>query len=164
MPAQPGWLLRLPEIIEELSALPAPVVDRATVERVFGLRRRQAINVLRAFGGYQIGKTALIDRRRMLEHLRGVAAGERFAFERRRRERLTDQLETVRKQKLAAAVEIPVRPEPPDATLPAGVRLEAGRLTIDFQSVQDLLGKLYGIAQAAAEDFDRFQSAAGAGN
>src|SRR5512133_697196 len=113
MPAQPGWLLRLPEIIEELSALPAPIVDRATVERVFGLRRRQAINVLRAFGGYQLGKTALIDRRRMVEHLRRIAAGERFAFERRRRERLTDQLETVRKQKLAAAVEIPVRPEPP---------------------------------------------------
>jgi hypothetical protein len=42
------------------------------------------------------------------------------------------------------------------------VRLEAGRLTIDFENVQDLLGKLYGIAQAAAEDFDRFQSAADA--
>jgi hypothetical protein len=161
MPPQPRWLLRVPEIVEELSAIDVPVVDRAMVERVFGLRRRQAINLMRAFGGYQLGKTALVERSAILEKLRLIIGGDRFVFEWRRRERLSEQLEQLRKHRQAASVAIAVEPDPPpDASLPPGVRLEAGRLTIDFASVEDLLSKLYGIAQAAAEDFGRFESAA----
>ncbi len=164
MPAQPRWLLRVPEIVEELNAMEAPIIDRSVFERVFGLRRRQAINLMRTFGGYQLGRTALVERTSLLERLRQIAAGEQFDFERRRRERLVEQLDKVRRHRQAAAVKIAVEPEPPpDAALPPGVRLEPGRLTIQFHSVQDLLAKLYGIAQAAAEDFVRFEEAAGAG-
>lgn len=159
MPAQPQWFARLPRIIEELSALSAPVVDRATVERLFHLRRRQAIYLMRAFGGYQLGKTAVLDRPLLIARLRAIGEGERFTFERRRRERLTEHLERARKQRRAAAVVIPVQSPPPAGpTLPPGVRLEAGRLSIEFNSAQDLLAKLYGIAQAAAEDFASFEA------
>ena len=43
MPTKKTWLLRLPEIREELSAMKVPVVDRAIFERLFGVRRRRAI-------------------------------------------------------------------------------------------------------------------------
>lgn len=161
MPAQPRWLLHLPEIIEELCALEAPVVDRETVEGLFGLRRRQAINLMHSFGCYQIGKTALIERGALIDRLREVAAGERFRFEQRRHERVAGRLEALRRQRQAAAVAIRVEPPPPcDPSLPQGVRLEAGSLSIEFASVEDLLAKLYGIAQAAAADFTRFEAAA----
>ncbi len=164
MPAQPRWLLHLPEIIENLCALEAPVVDRAAVETLFGLRRRQAINLMHSFGGYEIGKTALIERCVLITRLREIAAGERFRFEQRRRERLARRLDELRRYRQAAAVTIRAEPPAaPDPGLPPGVRLEAGRLIIDFGSVEDLLAKLYGIAQAAAQDFTHFETAANSG-
>jgi hypothetical protein len=162
MPAQPRWLLHLPEIIDNLCALEAPVVDRAVVEALFGLRRRQAINLMHSFGGYEIGRTALIERCVLIARLREMVAGERFRFEQRRRERVAERLDELRRYRQAAAVAIRVE-SAADAGLPAGVRLEAGRLIIEFGSVEDLLAKLYGIAQAAAEDFTHFEATAKTG-
>ena len=39
MPAKAQWLLHVPEILAELSALDVPVVDRAVCERLFRLRQ-----------------------------------------------------------------------------------------------------------------------------
>src|SRR5689334_12786005 len=76
MPAKPAWLLHLSEIIEQLEAFDVPVVDRGIVERVFGLRRRRAIELLHRFGGYQAGRTlpdrpAAPDRSIAMSHRRG---------------------------------------------------------------------------------------------
>ena len=60
MPAKPEWLLRLPEIRAELEHLEVSVVDRAMIERIFGLKRRRAIELLHQFGGYQAGRTFLV--------------------------------------------------------------------------------------------------------
>ena len=57
MPAKPVWLLRIPEIVQALQALPVPVVDRFMVERLFGVRRRRAITLMQEFGAYQSGRT-----------------------------------------------------------------------------------------------------------
>ncbi len=38
-----------------------PVVDRATCERLFQVRRRRAIYLLQGFGGYVAGNTVLIE-------------------------------------------------------------------------------------------------------
>jgi hypothetical protein len=84
MPAKPLWLLHIPEIVSQLEAFDVPVVDRAIIERVFGLRRRQAIALLHRFGGYQAGRTFLVDRRLLIEHLRHLADGEEFQRECRR--------------------------------------------------------------------------------
>ena len=163
MPAEPQWLLRLPEIIEELAAMDAPVVDRSVIERAFGVRRRRAIYLLGRFGGYQVGRTFVVRREALLEALRRMAAGERFDYEKQRHERLADGLDRIRKQRRAAAVTVPVENPAPDMTpagLPAGVRLEPGRLTVEFRGVEELLGKLYGVAQSAAGDFAAFEAAA----
>jgi hypothetical protein len=64
MPIKKTWLLRLPEIRAELTAIEVPVVDRAVFERVFGVRRRRAIQLLHHFGGFQAGRTFLVDHRR----------------------------------------------------------------------------------------------------
>jgi hypothetical protein len=162
MPAEPLWLLRIPEIIDELSALPAPVVDRSVIERAFGVRRRRAIHLLGWFGGYQVGRTFVIEREALLRQLREIASGERFRFEKRRHEKLAEGLERVRKHREAARVRFPApapAESPAPAGLPSGVSLGCGRLTIEFANVQELLGKLYGIAQSAAEDFSGFEAA-----
>lgn len=167
MPAQPQWLSRLPEIIDEISALDLPVLDRAVFERAFRVRRRRAIHLLDSFGGYQSGRTYLIDRHALLRQLRGLASGDRFGYEKRRRARLAESIDRLRRDRRAAAVRIAAPPPPPDVlpALPAGAAfLPGGRLLIEFRDVQDLLTKLYGVAQAAAADFPGFQAAAEAAN
>ena len=163
MPAIALWLLQIPEILALLETFDVPVVDRAIIERVFGLRRRRAIELLHRFGGYQAGRTFLIDRRLLIEQLRRLADGEELQREIRRRERLGDTVDQLRRQQTAACVKISV---PPDvfsrklADLPPGVALEAGHLHIAFSGTQDLLGKLFELSQAASNDFDRFRAAA----
>ena len=89
MPAEPQWLLHLPEIIAEISALEAPVVDRAVLERVFRVRRRRAIEMMGAFDGYQVGRTFVVDRPKLLLALEQMRQSGRFDFERQRKENLT---------------------------------------------------------------------------
>ena len=163
MPAKALWLLQIPEIVSLLETFDVPVVDRAIIERLFGLRRRRAIELLHRFGGYQAGRTFLIDRRQLIEHLRRLAGGEEFQRESRRKERLDDAVGQLRRQQTAARVKIPVQPDVFSrklAGLSPGVALEAGHLHIAFSGTEDLLGKLFELSQAANNDFDRFRAAA----
>ncbi len=164
MPAKPAWLLKIPDILSMLETFDVPVVDRAIVERLFNLRRRQAIELLHRFGGYQAGRTFLVDRQVLMANLRRVAEGEDFQRENRRRERLDGAIDRLRRYQTAARVRIPV---PSDvfshklADLPAGVALQPGELHIAFSGTEDLLSKLFELAQAASNDYDRFREAAG---
>jgi hypothetical protein len=163
MPAKAAWLLKIPEIMAMLEAFDVPVVDRATIERLFGLRRRQSIELLHRLGGYQAGRTFLVDRHLLIENLRRLAAGEEFDRESRRKERLDGAIDKLRRHQTAARIRIPV---PPDvfsrkmAGLSTGVAIEPGHLHIAFSGAEDLLAKLFEFAQAASNDYDRFCAAA----
>ena len=155
--------MHIPEIASQLEAFDVPVVDRAIIERVFGLRRRRAIELLHRFGGYQAGRTFLVDRRLLIEHLRRLADGEEFQRESRRKERLGHTVDQLRRQQTAAQVKISVEPDVFSrklADLSPGVALEAGHLHIAFSGTEDLLSKLFALSQAASNDFDRFRAAA----
>ena len=163
MPMKKTWLLRLTEIREELTAMQVPVVDRAIFERLFGVRRRRAIQLLHHFGGFQAGRTFLIDRKQLIATLERMRDGGDFAFERQRKENLTRELERVRRFRAGAKVSIPIVKEDLERKAPAfppGIALEAGRLTVAFGTAEELVCKLYGLAQAAANDFEAFKSAA----
>ena len=160
MPAKAQWLLRIPEILVELSVLDVPVVDRAVCERLFRLRRRRAIDLIRGFGGYQAGRTFLLDRPKLIAQLEHIRDSPDFKMEWRRKERLAERLEAIRRLQTGARVAIAVEPETlsrrlPD--LPPGVGLSPGELHIQFQSSEELLSKLFALAQAIANDYEAFE-------
>ena len=160
MPAKAQWLLRVPQILAELSALDVPVVDRAVCERLFRLRRRRAIDLIRGFGGYQAGRTFLLDRPKLIAQLEQIRDSPDFKMEWRRKERLTERLDAIRRLQIGARVAIALQPETlgqrlPD--LPDGVGLSPGALHIQFQSAEELLSKLFALAQAIANDYEAFE-------
>ena len=160
MPANPEWLLRLPEIRAEVQRLAVPVVDRSGIERIFGLKRRRAIELMHEFGGYQAGRTFLVERQGLLRTLEALQSQDGYLAERRRRERLLDFVEASREHWLATQVRIPVRPataRPSLDRLAPGVHLAPGVLSIEFVQPVDLLEKLYGLAQAITHDFEKFE-------
>ena len=160
MPAKAQWLLRVPEILEELKALDVPVVDRAVCERLFRLRRRRAIDLMRGFGGYQAGRTFLIDRPKLVAQLEQIRDSADFKMEWQRKQRLAERLEMIRRFETGARVTIPVAAPTlsqrlPD--LPEGVGLSPGELHIRFASAEELLAKLFTLAQAIANDYEGFE-------
>ncbi len=163
MPMRKTWLLRLPEIREELAGMEVPVIDRAVFERLFGVRRRRAIQLMHFFGGYQAGRTMLLDRRQLMGQLEPLEAGAEFAREARRKQRLSEALEQIRRHRAGARVVLPVAASGPAegfGELPEGMQLERGRLQVEFEKAEELLAKLFELSKAAANDFDAFRDAA----
>jgi len=157
------WLLRVPEIRGELGGMEVPVIDRAVFERLFGVRRRRAIQLMHFFGGYQAGRTFLLDRVQLMGQIEPIQAGAEFVLEARRKQRLTEALETVRRHRAAARVVLPVEAAALNGRLgdlPDGVQLEPGSLHVEFRKAEELLTKLFQLSKAAANDFEAFRNAA----
>jgi hypothetical protein len=156
LPAKPQWYPRLAEIMEVVRGFPAPVVDRATVERLFQVRRRRANQILSGMGGYQVGRTGLIERERFLAGLEAIAAGDDFHYEARRREKVHEKLAEARRISRAKGVKIAVKEPEPVPGLPEGVSLHPGEIRIGFQSPEELLTRLFELSQNIARDYDEF--------
>ncbi|MDQ2947751.1 MAG: hypothetical protein M3Y27_17755 [Acidobacteriota bacterium] len=142
-----------------------PFLDRSAIENLFGIRRRRAHALMSSFGGYQVGKTFLIDRAQLLTALESVASGNDFKTEHRRKARISDCLEEIRGELRGRKIVIPA---PPDAReslitdLPAGIHLRPGELCIEFSGTEDLLSKLFELSQGILNDWERFQKMIGA--
>ncbi len=153
------WLLRLTEIQAAIEAMQAPLLDRASLELAFGVRRRRAIELMHRFGGYQAGKTFLVDRTSLLRQLKAIEQGAEFQQERTRRRNLAEELDRTRLALPGKAVRIEAPAVVFDrhlADLPR-VLLRRGELRIEFAGAEDLLRQLLELAMAIQNDFERFE-------
>jgi hypothetical protein len=161
MPPQASWYLRVPQIVAQLHAPAAPpFLDRPAIEILFQLRRRQAIRLMGACGGYQVGKTYLVDRAsllRFLDRLKQTGVVEEARARRRRVSAALDESANfVAAQQTRIQLNANLRQRPAD--LPPGIELIApGKLQISYEGATDLLARVAELAAAAAHDFPRFQ-------
>ena len=58
MPAQPRWLLAVPDAIRQLKALDRDLLTRRDVERLFGVSRARVAQLMRTFGAERVGGVA----------------------------------------------------------------------------------------------------------
>lgn len=150
MPRQPEWLPRVPEALDLLSLFPAPLVDRSTLEQLLGIHRRVAIRLMHTFGGYQAGRTFLIEREKLIHELTAVSKSEGFG----RWLRFAKQLEEARTVHKGRQVPIPA----PPVGFQSRIRLERGHLEIRFETAVELLQSLVELAKAVSDDFEAIQS------
>lgn len=158
MPRKAEWTNKLDEAIAQLRQLQVSTVDRAGVERLFGVSPRQALRILHGFSPDMVGKNLAVDRVALIAHLEALQAGEPVQREQRRLRRVSDEIDQLRRG--AQARKVPI-PESQPSLQGQGTRLEPGRLEIRFTSGEDLLGKLLELARAVAEDPEQFRTAAG---
>jgi hypothetical protein len=159
MAAFPAWLHTLPQIRKTVAAMTAAVVDRACFEKLFGVRRRRAIQLMHRFGGYQAGRTFLIEREKLLA---GLNSFDQAVTDREvsRRTKVVAELERTKALFPARRVQIVVPPVVMDnrmADLPPTVHLRPGELRIEFHGTEDLLRQLVELSQSITNDFERFQ-------
>ena len=162
MPAFPGWYDRVAQILEMLEDPAAPpFVDRPAVERLFQVSRRQAIRLMGQCGGYQVGRTFLVDRHELTEFLEGVLRSGGPAQVSKRKRRVLEAVSEA--EKAAAARQAQIRPnlaalEPKPMELPRAVeRVAPGKLQITYEGAEDLLARVAELAASATKDFPRFQ-------
>ena len=161
MPAKPAWLDQIDRVISELEASSRPFVDRATIETLLGVGRRRAQQILGPCVSYRVGASGVADRVRVVEHLRRLAAGEEAVYEVRRRNRVAGAIEELRRERMEnprLLVEAPVQVVSQALErLPPGVRVERGRITVEFSDPQQGLEKLLALAMAIGNDPERFE-------
>ena len=77
MPAPPRWLLTVPDSIRQLEALERDLLTRRDVERLFGVSRARAAQLMRTFGAELVGASRVLRRTALLRQLRTVPAAGR---------------------------------------------------------------------------------------
>ena len=162
MPDQPGWIDSVARIAEEVEASQAPVFDRAAIERLFGVRRRQAILLMHRMGGYQAGKTFLVDRQTLLRFVREPLREVVAEVEARRFASLLETLGRAKEERHFRRIPVPVtaRVFPVEfGGLPEGIEFEPRQLRIRFDHPHELLEKLFALSQALANDYETFERA-----
>ena len=170
MPVPPTWMPRLTEIMDATRKLESNDLDRAQIMRLFGLRRRAALLLMKPLEPRRVRGCWRIDRARLMTWLEDQCRdAER---ERARRDRLTRAL-------LAADLSLPRRPgaflsvaatqemrRQAVQGLPPGVSLTVGspsRLEAEFETLADLAEKLLQTALALDRNFDHYAALLEAG-
>ncbi len=151
VPDKPSYLERIPAILEEArSPKPIPFFRRRDVEALFGLRRRQAINLMHRIGAIRVSSEIAIDQRDLIAWLEGVAASPELTREVARRSRVVDRIVELKAETAARSRKIVLPNSQPAADMPDGVRLEPGQLVVSFADEQELLQRLFGLARLIA--------------
>jgi hypothetical protein len=151
MPDNPTYLHRLPSILAEAkSPKPIPFFRRCDVEALFGLKRRQAINLMHRIGAVRVSQEIAIPQRELVSWLEQMVSNPATSHEIRRQERVIGRIVDLKAETAARAVKITLPDSAPSADLPAGVSLQPGVLTVTFRDEQELLEQLFLLARLLA--------------
>jgi hypothetical protein len=170
MPRQAEWLPRIADIRAAVSKMePGQPLGHVDIATLFGLQKRQALRIMA-----EIGQSAhfpenechvrIVDAAGVRAFLDSVETRPDTARIMNRLGRVGEEMEKARENWKARHVEIAVSNDPAAgyrrmADL-EGVSFAPGRLLIEHAGPEDLMAKLFTLAQAMASDFERFRELA----
>ena len=160
MPAKPRWLLAIPDAIGQLEELDRSLLTRRDLERLFGVSRARAATLMRTFGAELTGHALTLPRVELLRQLRLYRKRGVFRAEEQRRARLVTEL---RKARLTG-IRVPVEADALQGRLsglPADVLVERDRIEVRFAGAKEALARLYALALALVNDYERFEELVG---
>ena len=157
MPAPPRWLLAVPDAIRQLEALDRDLLTRRDVERLFGVSRARAAQLMRTFGAELTGSIRTLPRTALLRQLRRLQQDATFRGEEARRDRVLTTLHQARRTGIRVRVPVDAL-HGRLASLPAGVSVRRDRIEVRFTSAKDAVARLFALAQALTNDYDRFET------
>jgi hypothetical protein len=160
MPRHASWKDRIFEIAEALSSEPE-ILERRDIERLFGISRTQAGELMSVVGAEKSDGASTTRRDAVAFYLRNSKAWQEATDEKERRERLNQKLRQAEEDLVLRETPIPAQPKDEWAKfrdLAPNVILEPGRLEIRFCGQEDLLHQLWLLSRAMQNQlpvFDR---------
>ncbi|HXB56811.1 MAG TPA: hypothetical protein VN461_18765 [Vicinamibacteria bacterium] len=149
-------------MLATLKKTTTPFLDRAAVQTLFRLQRRQAGYLMKKLGPaeYRVGKAFVVRRHAVVTLLEAKRNGKPYKAEELRQRSLREALDEARREQKARSVRFKIAPEPPRkmAGLPDQVRLAPGELRVTFATTEELLQLLYDLSRAIAHDFPTFET------
>ncbi|MCL4849934.1 MAG: hypothetical protein KJZ78_00955 [Bryobacteraceae bacterium] len=151
MPGNPTYIHKLEGILAEArSPKPIPFLRRRDIEALFGLKKRQAVNLMHRIGAIRVSRELAVEQRDLIRWLEQMLSDPSVAIEQHRHERVIGRIVELKAETAARAVRI-VLPDPaPSVDLPEGVSLQPGLLTVSFENEQQLLERLFLLARVLA--------------
>jgi len=161
MPDHPLWLERVPAVLDFLAGPGAPdLLGRGSIEALLGVRRRRAILILHACKASRRGRELLATRKAFAAFLQSQDHEAALRQERERQQQVAEALGRARREWAVPRISLPrQRPALTLAGLPPGIHLTHGNLSVDFTGAQDLVEKLFTVAQAFADDYESLEAA-----
>jgi hypothetical protein len=151
MPDNPTYIHKLAEILAEArSPKPIPFFRRRDMEALFGLKKRQAVNLMHRIGAVRVSRELAIEQRDLVRWLERRIADPSVAVEQLRHEAVIGRIVELKAETAARAVKIVLPDRAPSVDLPEGVSLQPGLLTVSFDNEQELLERLFLLARALA--------------
>ena len=151
MPDNPTYLHKLGEILSEArSPKPIPFFRRRDIEALFGLKKRQAINLMHRIGAVRVSRELAVEQRELVRWLERMRSEPSVAFEQRRHEAVIDRIVELKAETAARVVKIVLPDRAAVVDLPEGVSLQPGLLTVTFENGQELLERLFLLARVLA--------------
>jgi hypothetical protein len=165
MPVPPTWIPRLAEIQAALESLPSRELDREQIMRLFRIKRRAALLLMKQLEPKMVRGSWRIDRLRLgawLEDQVRDAGRELDRREHLTRALITADLSLPRPKGafLSVAATQEMRSQAVQG-LPPGVSLAFGspsRLEVEFQTLEELAEKLIQAGLALDRNFDHYAS------
>lgn len=151
MPDYVSYIHRLEGILTAARApKPIPFFRRRDIEALFGLKKRQAVNLMHRIGAIRVSRELAVDKRDLVAWLEQMIKDPSVAMEQRRHDRVIERIVELKAETAARAVKIVLPDSKSPGELPDGVLLEPGLLTIVFENDNQLLERLFLLARALA--------------
>ena len=163
MARHPDWFERLDAILDITRQSTAECLGRKEMKAVFGSSERDSIRLLHKFGATEIDDALSLPRASLLTHLDAIRSGTAYAAFLRQRRQVAQNLAAAHAGNVARRRRIAGSPDfqagKSLADLPAGVRLEPGRIVCEFAYPEDFWSMIDALADIAAQDPEAFENA-----
>jgi hypothetical protein len=169
MPTPRTWLPRIDEIIDVLKTSDARELDRPGIEKLFGLQRRSALNLMKQVGASTRGVHFVVLRKTLLAWVEEIHKVEGQEIERRRyaAEQLDEEMAEARAVQKAMRengrpiAHFPLVKEILEARLedlPENIQITPGQINILFdpENAEQALQLLYILGLSLTNDLERF--------
>ena len=159
MPDNPTYIHKLAGILAEArSPKPIPFFRRRDIEALFGLKKRQAVNLMHRIGAVRVSRELALDQQDLVRWLERRISDPSVAVEQRRQETVVGRIVELKAETAARAIKIVLPDRAPSVDLPEGVSLQPGLLTVSFDDEQQLLERLFLLARVLATQPQRLSS------
>jgi hypothetical protein len=151
VPDNPSYIHKLGAILEEArSPKPIPFFRRLDIEALFGLKKRQAVNLMHRIGAVRVSRELAVPQRDLVRWLEEMITNPAVRMERYRHDSVIERIVELKAETAARAVRITLPDRAPSVDLPAGVSLQPGLLSISFDTEQQLMERLFLLARVLA--------------
>jgi len=163
MARHPDWFERLDAILDTIRQMSLECLGRKEMKAVFACSERDSIRLLHKFGATVKADALSLPRSSLLTQLEALQSGTAYSAFLRQRQQVAKHLAVAHAENVARRRRIPGSPQFQGgkslADLPAGVRLEPGRIVCEFAYPEDFWAMIDALADIAAQDPEAFENA-----